>query len=99
MFEGPQNAITLSTAIRRLSTPAPPGSSRFAAANRGTPMAYNPFNIFRRNQKVIFAVLTVFIMFMFTLSSGVVGGDFFETFTQWLGSKGKRGDAAATIDG
>jgi hypothetical protein len=62
-------------------------------------MAYNPFNIFRRNQKVIFAVLTVFIMFMFTLSSGVVGGDFFETFSRWLGSKGKRGEAVATIDG
>jgi hypothetical protein len=62
-------------------------------------MAYNPFNIFRRNQKAIFAVLTVFIMIMFTLSSGVVGGDFFETFTQWLGSKGKRGDALCTIDG
>jgi hypothetical protein len=62
-------------------------------------MAYNPFNIFRRNQKVIFAVLTVFIMFMFTLSSGVVGGDFFETFSRWLGSKGKRGDPVCTIDG
>jgi hypothetical protein len=62
-------------------------------------MAYNPFNIFRRNQKVIFAVITVVIMFIFTLSSGVVGGDFFENFTQWLGSKGKRGDPLATLDG
>jgi hypothetical protein len=61
-------------------------------------MAYNPFNIFRRNQKAIFAVLTVFIMIMFTLSSGVMGGDFFDTFTQWLGSR-KRGDAVATVDG
>jgi hypothetical protein len=33
-------------------------------------MAYNPFNIFRRNQKALFAVLTVFIMIMFTLQSG-----------------------------
>ena len=62
-------------------------------------MAYNPFNIFRRNQKVIFAILTVFIMIMFTLSSGVMKGDFFEWFTQWLGSRGKRGDAICTIDG
>jgi hypothetical protein len=62
-------------------------------------MAYNPFNIFRRNQKAIFAVLTVFIMIMFTLSSGVMGGDFFENFSQWLGGKGRRGDPLATIDG
>lgn len=62
-------------------------------------MAYNPFNIFRRNQKVIFAVLTVFIMIMFTLSSGVVGGDFFEWLPRMLGAKGKRGEAICTIDG
>jgi hypothetical protein len=36
-------------------------------------MAYNPFNIFRRNQKAIFAVVTVFIMFTFVLSSGLGG--------------------------
>ena len=62
-------------------------------------MAYNPFNIFRRNQRVIFAVITVIIMFIFTLSSGVMGGDFFENFSQWLGNRGKRGDALCTIDG
>src|SRR5215212_2136152 len=62
-------------------------------------MAYNPFNIFRRNQKAIFAVLTVFIMIMFTLQSGVIGGDALETFTRWLGSKGRKGDALCTIDG
>jgi hypothetical protein len=63
-------------------------------------MAYNPFNIFRRNQKAIFAVLTVFIMIMFTLSSGVVGGDFFDWFPQWLGRKtGKKGEEVCKIDG
>lgn len=63
-------------------------------------MAYNPFNIFRRNQRAIFAVVTVFIMFTFVLSSGLSGGaDFFDWFPRWLGSKGKRGDAVATIDG
>ena len=36
-------------------------------------MAYNPFNVFRRNQKAIFAVVTVFIMFTFVLSSGLRG--------------------------
>jgi len=55
-------------------------------------MAYNPFNIFRRNQKALFAVLTVFVMVVFTLSSGVAGGDFFETFSQVDGrSWGRRG--------
>jgi hypothetical protein len=60
-------------------------------------MAYNPFNIFRRNQKALFAVLTVFIMFMFTLSSGVQNGDFFETFGRWLGAS--KGEVVCTIDG
>jgi hypothetical protein len=63
-------------------------------------MAYNPFNIFRRNQKAIFAVVTVFIMFTFVLSSGLGGGaDFFDWLPRWLGSKGKRGEHVATLDG
>lgn len=62
-------------------------------------MAYNPFNIFRRNQRAIFAVLTVFIMIMFTLSSGVVGGDFFDWFPQWLGRKSRKGEEVCKIDG
>ncbi|MBA4191685.1 MAG: hypothetical protein C0467_27210 [Planctomycetaceae bacterium] len=63
-------------------------------------MAYNPFNIFRRNQKAIFAVVTVFIMFTFVLSSGLGGGaDFFDWLPRWLGAKGQRGDVVCTIDG
>lgn len=64
-------------------------------------MAYNPFNIFRRNQKAIFAVITVFIMFTFVLSSGLGGGaDFFDWLPQWLGKKtGKKGDDVCKIDG
>lgn len=63
-------------------------------------MAYNPFNIFRRNQKAIFAVITVFIMFTFVLSSGLGGGaDFFDWLPRWLGAKGKKGDVVCTIDG
>jgi hypothetical protein len=58
-------------------------------------MAYNPFNIFRRNQKAIFAVLTVFIMIMFTLSFGK--GDFFDMLSSWLGST--KGDVLCKIDG
>lgn len=61
-------------------------------------MAYNPFNIFRRNQKALFAVLTVFIMIMFTLQSGVVGGDGLETFTRWIGGA-RAGTVVCTIDG
>ncbi|MBN9519326.1 hypothetical protein J0H58_12520 [bacterium] len=63
-------------------------------------MAFSPFNIFRRNQRAIFAVITVFIMFTFVLSSGLGGGaDFFDWFPRWLGGAGKRGDALCTIDG
>lgn len=58
-------------------------------------MAYNPFNFFRRNQKTLFAVLTVFIMFMFTLSFG--RGDFFDQVSHWLG--GSRGEPVCRIDG
>ena len=63
-------------------------------------MAYNPFNIFRRNQKVIFAIVTVFIMFTFVLSSGLGGGaDFFDWLPGWISSKSRKGDVLATIDG
>src|SRR4051794_8382977 len=62
-------------------------------------MAYNPFNIFRRNQKALFAVITVFIMFTFVLSSGLGGGaDFFDWLPTILG-KGKKGEHLCTIDG
>lgn len=62
-------------------------------------MAYNPFNIFRRNQRALFAVITVFIMFTFVLSSGLGGGaDFFDWLPSWLG-KNKKGDHLCTIDG
>lgn len=63
-------------------------------------MAYNPFNIFRRNQKAIFAVVTVVIMFMFVLSSGMTGkADFFNWLPEWIGSKSKTGEALCEIDG
>jgi hypothetical protein len=60
-------------------------------------MAFNPFDVFRRNQRVLFAVLTVFIMFMFTLSFGA--GDFFTTFPKWLGAKRGYGEVMAVVDG
>jgi len=62
-------------------------------------MAYNPFNIFRRNQKAIFAVITVIIMFMFVLSSGLTGkADFFNWLPDWIRGK-KKGDALCELDG
>src|SRR3954453_23662335 len=94
-----EQTLTLSTTIRRLSTPVAVLRAPSAAANRGPVMAYNPFNIFRRNQKAIFAVITVFIMFTFVLSSGMGKGDFFEVFADWLGARGSKGDHLCTIDG
>ncbi len=62
-------------------------------------MAFNPFNIFRRNQRALFAVVTVFIMFTFVLSSGLGGGaDFFDWLPNWLG-KNKKGTDLCSIDG
>jgi hypothetical protein len=61
-------------------------------------MAFNPFNVFRRNQKTLFAILTVVVMFMFVLSFG--RGDFFDWLPRWLGAKGgPRGELLATVDG
>ncbi|MBN9118375.1 MAG: hypothetical protein J0I06_04300 [Planctomycetes bacterium] len=62
-------------------------------------MAYNPFNIFRRNQKALFAVLTVFIMIMFTLQSGVVGGDGLESIMRWFGGGRGSKEIVCRIDG
>ncbi|HET6574303.1 MAG TPA: hypothetical protein VFG68_11905 [Fimbriiglobus sp.] len=63
-------------------------------------MAFNPFNVFRRNQKILFAVLTVVVMFMFVLSSGLGGGaDFFDWLPRLIGSRTRSGDVLATIDG
>ncbi|HVK17923.1 MAG TPA: hypothetical protein VM533_13325 [Fimbriiglobus sp.] len=63
-------------------------------------MAFNPFNVFRRNQKVLFALLTILVMFMFVLSSGLGGGgDFFDWLPRLIGSNARSGDVLATIDG
>ena len=63
-------------------------------------MAFNPFDVFRRNQRILFAVLTVFVMFMFVLSSGLGGGgDFFDWLPQWLGSQSRSGETVATLGG
>src|SRR5947209_16520318 len=60
-------------------------------------MAFNPFNVFRRNQKILFAMLTVLVMFMFVLSFGQ--GDFFSSVPKWLGSTRHSGELIAVVDG
>ncbi len=61
-------------------------------------MAYNPFDVFRRNQKSFFAVLTAFIMVMFVFQVGQ--GDLFHWLPQWIKSQQSTGKAVvATIDG
>ncbi len=60
-------------------------------------MAYNPFDFFRKNQKIFFAVLTIIVMFMFVLSFGQ--GDFFTWFPRWLSAQKSYGDVMAVIDG
>ena len=60
-------------------------------------MAYNPFDFFRRNQKLFFAGLTVMVMFMFVLSFGQ--GDFFDQASTWLGKWQTHGEVMAVIDG
>lgn len=63
-------------------------------------MAFNPFNFFRKNQKILFALLTIMVMFMFVLSSGLGRSDFFQWFPEWLGQqRGGRGETVAIVDG
>ncbi|MCZ2343789.1 MAG: hypothetical protein LC104_18630 [Bacteroidales bacterium] len=63
-------------------------------------MAFNPFDVFRRNQRIIFAGLTVVIMFMFVLSSGLGGkSDFFEWLPSLVAQKVQSGDVLAVVNG
>ena len=65
--------------------PEPPDADRPARSQPRVIMAFNPFNFFRKNQKILFALLTILVMFMFVLSSGLPGSDFFQWFPEWLG--------------
>jgi hypothetical protein len=60
-------------------------------------MAYNPFDFFRKNQKIFFAVLTIIVMFMFVLSFGQ--GDFFSWFPRWLEQQKSSGDVLVEVGG
>lgn len=60
-------------------------------------MAFSPFDIFRRNQKIFMSVIVIGVMFMFVLSFG--RGDFFDWLPRWLGAKKSKGPVLAVIDG
>ena len=63
-------------------------------------MAFNPFESFRKNNKAIFAVVTIVCMFTFVLSSGIgQGGDIFDWFSRMLGGRDDRGAVLGEIDG
>jgi hypothetical protein len=64
-------------------------------------MAFNPFHSMRKNSKAILAVVTIFIMIIFVLGSGLRGGDFFnDLLPRWLGGgRSSKGAALATMYG
>jgi hypothetical protein len=62
-------------------------------------MAFNPFHIFRKYSKTMFAVLTIVCMFIFVLSSGIGRGDFFTDAPTWLGGGSSKYPEVARLDG
>lgn len=60
-------------------------------------MAFNPFNWFRKHQKKLIVVVTIFVMFIFIVQFG--RGDFFERMTIWFGSRRDKGEVVTTING
>jgi len=59
-------------------------------------MAFNPFNVFRRNQRILFSILTIVVMFMFVLSFGQ--GDFFDKIPRYLEKHRHSGEVMAVVD-
>lgn len=62
-------------------------------------MAFNPFHAFRKNSKPLMAALTIFVMFVFVLSTGGGGKDFFDWIARQLGADDQRGQVLGSIDG
>jgi len=55
-------------------------------------MAFNPFHWFRKHTKIFMAILTIFVVIMFSLSSGISGGgDIFDQIARWFGGGKQRG--------
>jgi hypothetical protein len=62
-------------------------------------MAFNPFNAFRKHQKVVFAALTIVCMLTFVMAGGsFAGGDFFSEVTRWVTGR-SRVQEVATVYG
>src|SRR5439155_27266055 len=63
-------------------------------------MAFNPFQAFRKHQKVFFAALTIVCMLTFVMAgAGFAGGDFFSELTRWLTGGRGRSNEVATLYG
>ncbi len=63
-------------------------------------MAFNPFESFRKYNKVLFVALAILCMFTFVLSAGIGGGgDFFDQVSAWIGGSPAGGSWAARING
>jgi hypothetical protein len=60
-------------------------------------MAFNPFDIFRRNQRILFSLITVVVMFTFVLQFGQ--GDIFSSIPRWLASRARTGEVLAVVGG
>jgi hypothetical protein len=59
-------------------------------------MAFHPFRMFRRHQKVIWGFLVIVCMITFVLMSGTGRGDIFDRITQWVRSS-RGGNAVTTL--
>ena len=60
-------------------------------------MAFNPFDIFRRNTRILFIILTCVMMFVFVLQFGQ--GDLFSMIPKLLASHARSGEVLAVVDG
>jgi hypothetical protein len=53
-------------------------------------MAFHPFRIFRKHQKVVFAALTIICMLTFVFTSGISGaGGFLDEVSRWFGLRSR----------
>ncbi len=60
-------------------------------------MAFNPFDIFRRNTRILFIILTCIMMFVFVLQFGQ--GDLFSMIPKLLAARTRGGEVLAVVDG